>query len=65
METVLFEDINNLQLEFADKTRWFYAWPQGQITQRQIPSLVKVLITTNQDESFEWIVNPNINILYE
>ena len=65
METVLFEDINNLQLEFADKTRWFYAWPQEQITQRQIPSLVKVLITTNQDESFVWIVNPNINTLYE
>ena len=65
METKLFEDIDNLQLEFADKTRWFYSWPQGPITQRQIPNLIKVSITNNQDESFVWIVNPNINTVYE
>ena len=65
IETMLFEDINNFQLEFADKTRWFYAWPQGPITQRQIPNLIKVSITNNQDESFVWIVNPNINTVYE
>jgi hypothetical protein len=65
METILFEGIDNFQLEFADKTRWFYSWPQEPMTQRQIPSLIKVSITNIQDESFVWIVNPNINTVYE
>lgn len=65
METILFEGIDNFRLEFADKTRWFYSWPQEPMTQRQIPSLIKVSITNIQDESFVWIVNPNINTVYE
>ena len=28
-------------------------------------NLTKVSITNNQDESFVWIVNPNINTVYE
>jgi type II secretion system protein J len=65
METMLYEDVGNLQLEFADKTQWYYAWPQGPITQRQIPNLIKVSITNKQNESFVWIVNPSINTTYE
>ena len=65
METRLFKDIDNFQLEFADKTRWFYAWPQEPITQKQFPNLIKVSITNNQDESFVWIINPNINTVHE
>ena len=65
METMLYEDVGNLQLEFAGKTQWYYAWPQGPITQRQIPNLIKVSITNKQNESFVWIVNPSINTIYE
>jgi len=65
METMLYEDVGNLQLEFADKTQWYYAWPQGPITQRQIPNLIKVSITNKQNESFVWVVNPSINTIYE
>ena len=65
METMLYEDVGNLQLEFAGKTQWYYAWPQGPITQRQIPNLIKVSITNKQNESFVWIVNPSINTTYE
>ncbi|MDB2629207.1 MAG: prepilin-type N-terminal cleavage/methylation domain-containing protein [Proteobacteria bacterium] len=65
LETVLFKDIDNLELEFADKTRWYYVWPQGPITQRQIPTLVKISIKNNQNESFAWIINPHINTVYE
>jgi type II secretion system protein J len=65
METMLYEDVGNLQLEFADKNQWYYAWPQGPITQRQIPNLIKVSITNKQNESFVWIVNPSINTIYE
>ena len=50
---------------FAAKTKWYYAWPQGPITQKQIPSLVKILITNNQNESFAWIISPNIKTVYE
>lgn len=65
IETIMFEDIDTLELEFADKTKWYYAWPQGPITQKQIPSLVKILITNNQNESFAWIISPNIKTVYE
>ncbi|MBC8221569.1 MAG: prepilin-type N-terminal cleavage/methylation domain-containing protein [SAR86 cluster bacterium] len=65
METMLYEDVGNLQLEFADKTQWYYVWPQGPITQRQIPNLIKVSITNKQNESFVWVVNPSINTIYE
>ena len=65
METMLYEDVGNLQLEFAGKTQWYYAWPQGPITQRQIPNLIKVSITNKQNESFVWVVNPSINTIYE
>ena len=65
METIMFEDVDNFQLEFADKTQWFYVWPQGPITQRQIPNLIKISIINNKNESFTWIINPKINTVYD
>ncbi len=65
METIMFEDVDNFQLEFADKTQWFYVWPQGLITQRQIPNLIKISIINNKNESFTWIINPKINTVYD
>ena len=65
LETELFKNIKDFKLEFADKNRWYFIWPIGPITQRQIPHLVKVSIINNQNEKFIWVIKPSIDTVYE
>ena len=64
-ETELFKNIKDFKLEFADKNRWYFIWPIGPITQRQIPHLVKISIINNQNEKFIWVIKPSIDTVYE
>jgi|TARA_B110000008_G_C16915935_1_gene542698 type II secretion system protein J len=64
-ETVLFEDVKDLELEFSDGTSWFYFWPQGNATTKQIPTLVKVVVNMGEDNVFTWIFDPQIRSYYE
>ena len=65
IETVLFNNIKDFNLEFADNANWYYFWPQGGLTVRKIPTLVKVSIRNNQNQSFTWIIKPNLPNAYE
>ena len=65
IETVLSNNIKDFNLEFADNANWYYFWPQGDLTVRKIPTLIKVSIRNNQNQSFTWIIKPNLPNAYE
>ena len=64
-ETVLFSGVQDIELEFSNGTSWFYFWPQGTASTKQIPTLVKVAVDMGEDTIFTWIVDPQIRSTYE
>lgn len=65
IETILLQDIKDFKLQFSDASRWYFIWPIGPITQRQIPRLIKVSAINKHNEEFIWVIKPSIETVYE
>ena len=60
IKTVLIEDISDLDLRFMYQGRWYERWPSAPITERKIPTLIKLEFTKN-NKDYVWIIEPNID----
>jgi len=63
IDSVIFNNIDNVEISFLSDNRWFTEWPAGQPAAYKIPKLVKIEIN-DKDRDFEIIVNPNIDYVY-
>ena len=63
IDSVIFDNIDDVEISFLSDNRWFTEWPAGQTAASKIPKLVKIEINDN-DRDFEIIINPNIDYVY-
>ena len=63
IDSVIFENIDDVEISFLSDNRWFTEWPAGQTAAYKIPKLVKIEIN-DKDRDFEIIINPNIDYVY-
>ena len=63
IESVIFDNIDDVEISFLSDNRWFTEWPAGQTAAYKIPKLVKIEIN-DKDRDFEIIINPNIDYVY-
>ena len=60
IKTVLIEDVSDLDLRFMYQGTWYERWPSAPITERKIPTLIKLEFTKN-NKDYVWIIEPNID----
>ena len=63
IDSVIFDNIDDVEISFLSDNRWFTEWPAGQTAAYKIPKLVKIEIN-DEDRDFEIIINPNIEYVY-
>ena len=63
IDSVIFDNIDDVEISFLSDNRWFTEWPAGQTAAYKIPKLVKIGIN-DKDRDFEIIINPNIDYVY-
>ena len=63
IDSVIFDNIDDVEISFLSDNRWFTEWPAGQTAAYKIPKLVKIEIN-DKDRDFEIIINPNIDYEY-
>ena len=63
IDSVIFDNIDDVEISFLSDNRWFTEWPAGQTAAYKIPKLVKIEID-DKDRDFEIIINPNIDYVY-
>ena len=63
IDSVIFNNIDDLEISFLSDNRWFTEWPAVQTATYKIPKLVKIEIN-DKDRDFEIIINPNIDYVY-
>lgn len=63
IDSVIFDNIDDVEISFLSDNRWFTEWPAGQTAAYKIPKLVKIEIN-DKDRGFEIIINPNIDYVY-
>lgn len=63
IDSVIFNNIDDVEISFLIDNRWFTEWPAGQTAAYKIPKLVKIEIN-DKDRDFEIIINPNIDYVY-
>ena len=63
IDSVIFNNIDDVEISFLSDNRWFTEWPAGQTAAYKIPKLVKIEIN-DKDRDFEIIINPNIDYVY-
>ena len=63
IDSVIFNNIDDVEISFLVDNRWFTEWPAGQTAAYMIPKLVKIEIN-DKDRDFEIIINPNIDYVY-
>ena len=63
IDSVIFKNIEDIEISFLSDNRWFMEWPAGQTAAYKIPKLVKIEIN-DKDRDFEIIINPNIDYVY-
>ena len=61
IDSVIFDNIDDVEISFLSDNRWFTEWPAGQTAAYKIPKLVKIEIN-DKDRDFEIIINPNIDL---
>ncbi len=64
IDSVIFNNIDDVEISFLIDNRWFTEWPAGQTAAYIIPKLVKIEIN-DKDRDFEIIINPNIDYVYK
>ena len=57
IDSVIFDNIDDVEISFLSDNRWFTEWPAGQTAAYKIPKLVKIEIN-DKDRDFEIIINP-------
>ena len=58
LETLLFDDIDELNLIFSDGVNWHYSWPPNNTpNQKTFPTLVQITLNKNE-QSFVWTIKP-------
>ena len=63
IDSVIFNNIDDVEISFLSDNRWFTEWPAGQTAAYKIPKLVRIEIN-DKDRDFEIIINPNIDYVY-
>ena len=63
IDSVIFNNIDDVEISFLIDNRWFTEWPAGQTAAYMIPKLVKIEIN-DKDRDFEIIIDPNIDYVY-
>ena len=63
IDSVIFNNIDDVEISFLIDNRWFTEWPAGQTAAYMIPKLVKIEIN-DKDRDFEIIINPDIDYVY-
>ena len=63
IDSVIFNNIDDVEISFLIDNRWFTEWPAGQTAAFIIPKLVKIEINDN-DRDFEIIIHPNLDYVY-
>ena len=63
IDSVIFDNIDDVEISFLSDNRWFTEWPAGQTAAYKLPKLVKIEIN-DRDRDFEIIINPNIDYVY-
>ncbi|MDA9757857.1 GspJ family type II secretion system protein [Pseudomonadota bacterium] len=63
IDSVIFDNIDDVEISFLSDNRWFTEWPAGQTAAYKIPKVVKIEIK-DKDRDFEIIINPNIDYVY-
>ncbi len=63
IDSVIFDNIDDVEISFLIDNRWFTEWPAGQTAAYIIPKLVKIKINDN-DRDFEIIIHPNLDYVY-
>ena len=63
IDSVIFDNIDDVEISFLSDNRWFTEWPAGQTAAYKIPKLVKIEIN-DKDRDFEIIINPNVDYVY-
>ncbi len=63
IDSVIFNNIDDVEISFLIDNRWFTEWPAGQTAAYIIPKLVKIEVNDN-DRDFEIIIDPNIDYVY-
>ncbi len=55
IDSVIFDNIDDVEISFLSDNRWFTEWPAGQTAAYKIPKLVKIEIN-DKDRDFEIII---------
>lgn len=63
-QTDLFEEIDDFHVSFSNGNKWVNHWPIDPITERTIPTLVRIQFA-KETKTFEWIISLNINNVYQ
>ena len=63
-QTDLFEEIDDFRVSFSNGNKWVNHWPIDPITERTIPTLVRIQFV-KETKTFEWIISLNINNVYQ
>ena len=63
-QTDLYEEIDDFRVSFSNGNKWVNHWPIDPITERTIPTLVRIQFA-KETKTFEWIISLNINNVYQ
>jgi len=64
-ETVLFNQVQKMNLQFSDGKAWFNFWPVDPLTERKFPTLIKLTLEKENKESYSWIILSNLKNIYD
>lgn len=64
-ETILFDKVSNMTLQFSDGNDWFNVWPADPITQKKLPVLIKLILERENKELYTLIIHSNLKNIYD
>ena len=64
IDTNFIDDISELDIKFMYERSWYDKWPVSPVTERQIPTLIKLEFKKNSNE-YIWIIEPNIDYVFK
>ena len=64
-ETVLFDKVRNVTLQFSDGSDWLNLWPVDPLTQKKLPELTKLIFEKENEELYTLIIHSNLTNIYD
>ena len=64
IDTNFIDDISELDIRFMYERNWYDRWPVSPVTERQIPTLIKLEFKKSGKE-YLWIIEPNIDYVFK